>query len=559
MQLIYRVTATGRENLPANGFLLLPNHISWVDAIILLLALRRPIRFVIDVDIFHNRILHPLFRAVGCIPIDQRRPRETLRVAAEKIRAGEIVCLFPEGELSRTGTLTRLHRGYELVARYAETLVVPVWLDQLWGSIFSFQGGRFFTKWPRQFPYRVQVAFGQPLAPPAADPVAVREELLKLGEICYSRRAMLRGNLARTCLRGLKRHPFRTAIIDGLDESKLSYGKLLAAGIALSRFLTRRCAERRIGIVLPPGKGGVVANLAVFLAGKIPVNLNFTSGRDAIESAKRQAGLRTIISATAMTKKLEDFPWTPEVLQLDQVLPPLKRSIIFWFVTSLLLPSAILARVLSLPKNGDHEEAVLLFTSGTSGKPKGVVLSHRNLIGNVSQFAVLLDATKSDLVVASLPFFHTFGMTVTILYPMIEGIPIVTYPSPLEVAKNAALIERHGATLLLATPTFLRGYLRKVEKPQLQSLRLVITGAEKLPGDLAKNFEERFGKEVMQGYGLTETSPVVSVNLPPHVGRQQRAFQIASRFGSTGRMAPGIAAEIREPETNEKLTLSTLR
>jgi len=184
-----------------------------------------------------------------------------------------------------------------------------------------------------------------------------------------------------------------------------------------------------------------------------------------------------------------------------------------------------------------------------------VVLSHRNIVGNVSQFRDLLDAKRDDAILGSLPFFHSFGCTVTLWYPLIEGVRIVTYPNPLEVAKTAALVARYRLTLLLATPTFLRGYLRRAEPHQLRSLRLVITGAEKLPLDLAKAFRERFEHRVFEGYGLTETSPVVSVNLPEPRPTKPGEVQPSSRLGSVGKMAPGIAAEIREPETERKLSL----
>ena len=284
--LIYRVTATGLEHLPKGGFLLLPNHISFVDAIVLLLACPRKIRFIIDEAYYRHRVLHPFLRLAGCIPITPRRAKEAMRAAADRIRAGEIVCLFPEGQLSRSGSLLRLRRGYELIARQAEAPVVPVWLDELWGSIFSFKGGRFFTKWPQSLPYHVAVAFGAPLDADHADIATVREELLKLGESCYTHRPVLRQHLAYACLRGLKRGPFGTAIIDGLDNSTLSRGKLLGVATALARHLRQRCPEPRSGVVLPPGKGGGVANLAVMLAGKIPVNLNFTSSSEAIRSAQ---------------------------------------------------------------------------------------------------------------------------------------------------------------------------------------------------------------------------------------------------------------------------------
>ncbi|MDP9254476.1 MAG: AMP-binding protein, partial [Verrucomicrobiota bacterium] len=429
LRTVYRVTAIGRENLPAGGFLLLPNHISWVDAIVLLLACPRPIHFIIDEEFYWNRFLHPILRTVRSIPITPRRPRDAMREAAEKIRAGEVVCLFPEGQLSRSGTLLRLRRGYELIARQANTPVVPVWLDRLWGSIFSFQGGRFFTKWPRKFPYHVLVAFGKPLSPEAADMATVREELLKLGERSYSERPILRQHLAGECLRGLKHHPFHTAIIDGFDGTTLSRGKLLAAAIALSRHLKKNFPEKRIGIVLPPGKGGIVANLAVTLAGRIPVNLNFTSARASIESSIEQAEVHTIISARALADRLQDFPWTPQVLHLDEALPKIKSGILGWWILSLITPSRLLASLLRVPRAGDHTEAVLLFTSGSSGEPKGVVLSHRNILGNVSQFAVMLDARKDDLILATLPFFHSFGYTVTLWYPLIEGVRILTFPT----------------------------------------------------------------------------------------------------------------------------------
>ncbi|PYK34660.1 MAG: AMP-dependent synthetase, partial [Verrucomicrobia bacterium] len=547
----YRVTALGLENLPSGGFLLLPNHISWVDAIVLQLACPRPIRYVIDEEYYHKPILHSLLRVLGCIPINTHHSHPAVRLATEKIADGEIVCVFPEGRLERTGVLLRLQRGYELIARHANAEVVPVWLDQLWGSIFSFQGGKFFRKLPKRVRYPVTIAFGKPLKADDANVATVREELLKLGEFCFSRRPSLHRHLAEECVRGLKRRPFATAVIDGLDHSTLSRSKLLGAAAALSRFLRRQFADERIAIVLPANKGSMMANLAVTLAGKVPVDLNFTIGRAANESCCGRANLRVAISATQFMERIKDFPWPERVLKLDELMPRMKRQIIFWWLISILLPARLLLQLLQIPKEGGHTEAVLLFTSGTTGEPKGVVVSHRNVVGNVSQFRQLLDAKKNDAILASLPFFHTFGSTVTLWYPLIEGVRIVTYPNPLEAARCAALIERYKLTFLLATPTFLRVYLRKAQPHQLRSLRLTIAGAEKLPLDLARHFEERFGKIVYEGYGLTETAPVVSVNLPEPL----RNVEPTSRLYSVGRMAPGIAAEIREAETDRKLSL----
>ncbi|MDB6146983.1 MAG: aas [Spartobacteria bacterium] len=553
---IYRITTTGGSDLPAGGFLLLPNHISFVDAIVLQLACPRHIRFLVDESFYRKPFLHSILQLAGCIPISSRRAKDAVRAAAAAIAAGDVVCLFPEGQLTRSGTLLRLRRGYELIARQAGAPVVLVWLDQLWGSIFSFQGGRFFKKWPARIPYRVTVAFGKTLDADAADIATVREELLKLGEFCFSGRPALDGNLADACVRGLKRKLFATAVVDGLDHSVVSHLKLLAAAAALSRYLRRHFQDERIAIVLPASKGAVVANLAVVMAGKVPVGLNFTSGRAAIESSCRRADLRVAISASPFMQRLPDFPWPEHVLKLDELMPELKPQIVRWMIAAVLAPTRLLLRLLQIPKLGGNKEAILLFTSGSAGEPKGVVLSHRNLLGNVAQFNVLLDATSEDAILASLPFFHSFGSTVTLWYPLVEGVRVVTTPNPLESGKNAELIERYKLTLLLAAPTFLRGYLRKAEPAQLRNLRLIITGAEKLPFDLADAFERKFGKHVFEGYGLTETAPVVSVNLPdPEPPTAGAEVQPASRMGSVGKMAPGIAAEIRDPETDQKLSL----
>ena len=552
----YRVNAIGLENLPSGGFLLVPNHISWVDALVLQLACPRPIRYVIDQQYYHKPILHPILSALGCIPISIRHSHAAVRVAAEKIADGEIVCVFPEGQLERRGVLLRLHRGYELIARHSNARVVPVWLDQLWGSIFSFQGGRFFTKFPKRIPYPVTIAFGKPLKAEAADVATMREELLKLGEFCFSRRPSLDRHLAEECVRGLKCRRFATAVIEGTDHTRLSRAKLLGAAAALSRHLRKEFSDERIAIVLPASKGSMVANLAVTLANKVPVDLNFTMGRSANESCSRRANLRVAISATPFMERLKDFPWPERVLKLDELLPRMKRQIIFWWIMSALIPAGLLLRLLQIPRQGGHAEAILLFTSGTTGEPKGVVVSHRNVVGNVSQFRELLDARKTDAILGSLPFFHTFGSTVTLWYPLIEGVCVVTYPNPLEPARCAALIERYKLTFLLATPSFLRLYLRKAEPEQLRTLRLIIVGAEKLPLDLASHFEKRFDKKVFEGYGLTETAPVVSVNLPdPEPKKPGEQVQPSSRLGSVGRLAPGMAAEIREPETGRKLSL----
>ncbi len=551
-RIIYKVTTFGAERLPEGGFLLLPNHLTWVDALILQVACPRPIRFVIWEDFYRDRRLAPMLRLVGALPVSDRRSKDSLKAAVELIQQGEIVCIFPEGELSRTGSLLRLKRGYELIARQAKCPVVPAWMDRLWGSIFSYSGGKFFWKWPRRMPrYPVTVAYGDPLPPKEADVATVRQCFLNLGEFCYSRRPYLTGHLAIACFRGLLKRGGEVAVIDGMDGSSLTGSKLLAAGLALAQHIRRNIPEQRIGVVFPSSKGAIVANLGIILAGKVPVNFNFTAPRPALAASIAKAGVTTCISAGPVKTKLKDFPWTNEVLLLEELVPKLKGSIAKWLIFSHLLPARWLSRLARVPRKGDRKEALLLFTSGSSGEPKGVALTHRNLLANTNQFGEMLDLGPEDVILGALPFFHSFGTTVCLLFPMIEGVKVVTYPNPLDTPKCAALIEEHKVTLMLATPTFLRGYMKRAEPHQLRSVKLIVTGAEKLPDELADAFHARFGIEVMQGYGLTETSPAASFNLPDPPGVQQPSH----RRGSCGRLVPGLAAEIRHTETDERVSL----
>lgn len=285
----------------------------------------------------------------------------------------------------------------------------------------------------------------------------------------------------------------------------------------------------------------MIANLAVIFAGKVPVNLNFTASHEAIRSSIRQADVDRFITADPFVRKVSSFPWPPnrDLIFIERKLPEIKKDIVKWALISKFLPAAFLANILGLNKRSDTDEAILLFTSGSSGEPKGVPLTHRNVLANVLQFGSRLNIGRNSSILGCLPLFHSFGCTVTLWYPVIEGINLVTYPSPLETKRLAELISIHQINVLLATPTFLRGYMKRIDPAQLQSLQLVVTGAEKLPENLADAFEEKFGVRPMEGYGLTETSPATNVNLPTP---QKSQTHIPCRPVSTARLVNSCPA-----------------
>ena len=362
-----------------------------------------------------------------------------------------------------------------------------------------------------------------------------------------------RDSLGWACVQGLARGAARLVLVDaGMGGRKIKAGVLLGAGLALARRLKKECPESRVGIVLPPGAGGTIANLGCVLAGKTPVNLNFTSGRVAAESAVRQAGLKTVITARAMEEKVgEHFPRTDRKLDLAVLLKEEKKAAVFWSLLAVVMPGSWLASLGGVSKEGGQKEAGLLFTSGSTGEPKGVVLTHRNILSNLEQIEGVLGGLKIGSLLGCLPLFHSFGFTVTLWWPLTGGPRVVTYPSPLDPHALGEVISGHKVELLVTTPTFLRALMRRAGKEKLGGLRMVVTGAEKLPGSLREEFGEKIGVKVYEGYGMTEASPVVSVNVPGaerpgSVGKPVAGMEVRTVDEASRQVLPGGEAGILE-------------
>ncbi len=560
-RIFYKVKVLGRENIPEGGALVLCNHLSYVDAVVMQIASPRPVRFVAFEGFAKSPFVRFLLRAAGVIPVNPNRPLKGIRLAWDALQAGELVCIFPEGAISRTGQLMELRRGFETIVKHAQVPVVPAAIDGLWGSIYSFAGNRYLWKSPRLMPTPVCVVFGPSIEPAKADVAFMRKAMLDVGEQAFQERPMLRRHLGREIARALAKRPGHLEIVDRTaDRRPIKAAQLLAVAAALSRHLRRTVPEKRVGIVLPPGAGAHIANLAIAFAGKVPVNLNFTAGKAAVEASLKLGEIRTVITADAMRAKVPNFPFPENTLDLKLAVEAAggKKAIVPWLLAAWVLPNQWVADLLDLPRVGDREEAALLFTSGSSGEPKGVVLTHRNLFANCAQISSLSILPDTAVLMACLPVFHSFGFTVTLWYPLLRGCKVITVPSPLDTKKIVEAIQQEQATVMLGAPTFVRPFLKKASKEELKSLTLVVTGAEKLTMDLYESFLGQFGIEILQGYGLTETTPATNINQHnPPITTSTAGEQLGKRTGAVGRLLPGMTARIVDPDTGEELPMTS--
>jgi acyl-[acyl-carrier-protein]-phospholipid O-acyltransferase / long-chain-fatty-acid--[acyl-carrier-protein] ligase len=552
---IYRIRVEGRENIPERGgALFVANHMSLVDALLLIGSTDRAIRFLMFKDIYDLPFIKPFAKMLRVIPISsQLRPRamiHALREASEAIRSGDVVCIFAEGQITRIGHLLPFRRGFERIMKDVHAPIVPVNLDGVWGSIFSFEKGRFLWKMPRQIPYPVTVSFGQPM-PPTATPFEVRAAVQHLHTEAYQHHRRRLRPIHRSFVRTAHFHPFRFAMGDK-RRPRMRCGAALLSSIFLARRLRKVWAgQQMVGILLPPSVPGALVNFAALLSGKIPINLNYTAANETLESCAHQCGLKTVITTQALLDRMPIHP-PGETILIEKVAasPRLSEKIVALLLW--LLPARWLERRLSSKPSATLDDlATVIFSSGSTGEPKGVMLTHFNIASNIEQLGQSFMLGRKDCLLGILPFFHSFGFTVTLWLPAVLGVGVVYHPSPLDLSAISELVRDYRVTFLLATPTFLQAYLRRCSPEDFGSVQYVVVGAEKLPERLALAFEDRFGIRPLEGYGCTECSPVVAVNTRDY--RAPGFRQVGAKRGRIGHPLPGVSVRIVDPETLEPL------
>ncbi len=556
---LYRMRVLGRSHVPKSGpVLFVCNHISYLDAFLLFTTVPRPVRFIVWAPVTRDRAAQLLLSWLRVIPMESEAgPRQiirALRVAADALNAGEAVCIFAEEAITSAGFRLPFHQGLRHILKRAKVPVVPVRLDHVWGSIFSFHGDRFLWKWPQKLPYPVSVAFGAPL-PPTVHAVALRQAMQKLSADCSVARGPERLPVHRQFVRMAARHPLRTCYIDHLNNGKVyRFGEVLAGASIMMRLLKPLVADdRMVGIWLPSSVGAAFANIAVTCLGKQPVNLNYTAGPENVRSAIRQCGIRKVLTSGLFTSKIPLDPGPGvELVYLEEFRKQVTTfQRIRAMLTVMLLPASLLDRWLGIQGHGNKDLATVIFSSGSTGDPKGVMLTQQNIAANVESMIQAIDPGPRDRVLGVLPFFHSFGYTVTLWVPLLTGASTVYFPDPRQSKELGELCRKYGCTLYLTTPTFLRFCLRRCDPDDFSTLRMLICGAEKLSPHLAEEFREKFGVTPLEGYGCTELSPVVSTNVTDW--EENGVRQIGNKPGTIGHPIPGIATQIVHPETLEPL------
>jgi acyl-[acyl-carrier-protein]-phospholipid O-acyltransferase/long-chain-fatty-acid--[acyl-carrier-protein] ligase len=545
---LFRIRFVGRENIPATGGgLMVSNHMSYLDGILIAAATERRIRYLVWKPFFSTPFLGSFLRLFKCIPAGSgfRDVKVAIDAAREEMKKGHLVCIFAEGAITRTGNMLPFKRGLEKMAEDLDIPIIPVHLDRLWGSIFSFKGGLFLKKFPERVPYPVTISFGKPLAS-SADHLQVRQAVMELAANASSLRAAKKETLAARYLTASRKNWGSMAIADSTGK-ELTFGRELAGAVLFADWVRAHSARgEKVGVVLPAAAGAALVNMGITLAGRVPVNLNFTSGKDAMAYAVELCEIRTILTSKVFLHKakLEEMPG---MLYVEDLLRGFTKAQQVWaLVRARIYPK----RWLAAPGTPD-DLATVIFSSGSTGTPKGVMLSHRNILANIDSMVQMFPINLQDRIVGALPFFHSFGFTVTLWLPAVVGCGALYHSNPTDAKVIGDLVEKYKGTLLLGTPTFLATYARKCTKEQFASLRFVLAGAEKVRDHVAQAFQEAFGLPILEGYGCTELSPAVAVGRPNWgEGPDQ---QIGHKPGTVGHAMPGVAIRIVDPDTLEVL------
>jgi len=527
-----RLEVEGLDNLKAAGKapILALNHVSFLDGpLALTLTDEEPV-FAIDYTIAQAWWMKPFMKLARALPLNPAKPMST-RTLIKIVQGGDPLVIFPEGRITVTGGLMKVYDGAAMVADKTGSMVVPVRIEGLEKSYFSRLSSQHVRR--RLFP-KVKVTILEPVKLEVAPELKGRQRRAAAGSALYQvmsdlvfrtqdiDKTVLQKIIETATERGMK----ELAVEDPVTGS-LSYGKLLTAAAVLGeKFEHLYAGQRTLGIMLPNANGSCATLLGVMSAGKVPAMINFTAGAANILSACKAAEVRTVLTSRAFV----------EQAKLGPVVEEIGKSVDIVWLDDLRATIGLKDKLLGLVRKATprvarkaDDPAAILFTSGSEGTPKGVVLTHRNILANAAQAASRIDFHSGDKVFNVLPIFHSFGMTAGTVLPLISGVPVYFYPSPLHYRIVPELIYASNATIIFGTDTFLAGYARTAHPYDFRSVRYCFAGAEPVKAATRTTYMEKFGLRILEGYGVTETAPVIAINTPMY-----------NKSGSVGKIMPGM-------------------
>jgi acyl-[acyl-carrier-protein]-phospholipid O-acyltransferase/long-chain-fatty-acid--[acyl-carrier-protein] ligase len=557
----YKLSTHGVENFPKDGgALLLGNHVSWIDWMVVAIASPRRINFVMERSIYERWYFKWILQFFGVIPISSRGSKGAFKEIHQKLKEGKIVVLFPEGAVTRNGHLGKFQRGFELITKDIDVPIIPFFIRGLWGSRFSYAQKKLKENVKKR-DRDVGVSFGKPLPKNTKAP-ELKKAIFELQIESWSVYIGTLPPLQNAWLKMASSLGEKLSVADATG-TKLSNHKLVAVARTFADHIDKISKdEQNIGILMPASVGGTIINVATLMLGKTVVNLNYTANHESIQGAIKKANIKTIYTSKQFLTKLkakgmdiEDTINIANVILVEDLKKDIKKSDVLkkWAMVKL-LPYFVLEK-LFLKKSSSDDTAAILFSSGSEGTPKGIELTHKNFMGNIKQFSNLLNFRDDDVIMATLPTFHVFGLTVATFTPLVEGVPFICQPDPTDAEGVGKLTAKYRGTLLFGTSTFFRIYTksRKLLPLMFDSIRHISAGAEKLSDDVRVGFKTKFGREIYEGYGTTETTPAISTNITDVLIPEFWHLQIGNKNGTIGMPVPGTLCKIVDPDTLEEL------
>lgn len=540
-KIVYRIRVVHSDRIPERGgVLLICNHVSYIDALILSAACERTVRFTAFDEFFRNPVLSGILRMFGVVPISTRRAKDAIVAMADTLKGGDVVCIFPEGQLTRTGMMNEIRKGFELIARRAGTPVIPVYMDDLWGSVFSFERGRFFRKHPHHFPYHVSVLFGEPV--PAAEATVERcrgvyQELAAEG---ISQRGEVRRGLALSVAHALCRHPWRPAVAEGdAAQHSLRRGELFGRALQLAR-RWRKVPGARIGVLLPEGVQAVTASVALVFAGKTAVNIAPEAGNnpEALRTLMSEQGIASIVTTASMRSQWPGFPWPDHVLDIESEFEEVDELyLLVDTAMAWLLPRFTLRW--SMPRSGGYGGAGFIF-AGPHG-PQLSVMTGAELLAQTEMLRGTDLMRQGDRLLCSAPLASAAGTIIGLWATLLRGMPWLPVARNLTDSQLLAWLSRQEGTCAIGDAAF-AAKLRRVLRETGESLRSFIQyGSCVAP-------PETGGLQVFPCLTDDAGAAILAVSMPdPPLLTPTAEPQAGSRAGSCGRLLPGVRVHT-EPE-----------